>query len=248
MTSTHLKVDHASGVTTLVLARPERRNALTLDMYRALAEAFTAARYDSQTRVVLLTGAEGYFTAGNDLADFVGYRKGGEFVALTFLQALNACSKPIVAAVERGAIGVGATMLQHCDFVYAGRSTRFSLPFINFGLSLEGGTSLALARGPLARQVNRWLMLGEPFSADEALSAGLVTQVVDDDAALAKAREIAQRLAAQSPEALQATKALLLKARGPMHDTLADEIDGFTSLLEGDYSQEQLRNFVSRGK
>ena len=248
MSDPHILVSHAAGITTVTLSRPERRNALTLGMYRALADALTEATHDTQTRAVLLTGANGYFTAGNDLADFIDYRKGGEFVALTFLHALAACKKPIVAAVERGAIGVGATMLQHCDFVYAGGNTRFSLPFINFGLSVEGGTSLALGRGPLARQVSRWLMLGEAFSAAEALAAGLVTEVLDDDATLAAAQTTAARLAAMPSEPLQRTKALLQKARGPMHETLAEEIDYFTDLLQGEFAQEQLRRFASRGK
>lgn len=248
MSDPHILVSQADGITTLTLTRPDRRNALTLGMYRALADALTAATHDTQTKAVLLTGADGYFTAGNDLADFIDYRKGGEFVALTFLHALAACKKPIVAAVERGAIGVGATMLQHCDFVYAGRSTRFSLPFINFGLSVEGGTSLALGRGPLARQVTRWLMLGEPFSANEALAAGLVTEVLDDDATLAAAQTTAARLAAMPSEPLQRTKALLQKARGPMHETLAEEIDYFTDFLQGEFAQDQLRRFTSRGK
>ncbi len=243
-----LLVTRADAVTTLTLNRPDRRNALTLDMYRALTDAIRTAQADPATRVLVLSGADGYFTAGNDLGDFVGYEKRGEFVALTFLQSLAACTKPVVAAVERGAVGVGATLLQHCDFVYAGRSTRFSLPFINFGLCVEGGTSLAVARGPMARQVTRWLMLGEPFTADEALAAGLLTEVLDDDATLARARSTAARLAAQRPEALQATKALLQKARGPMHDTLAEEIARFTDLLEGEFAQEQLRKFTSKAK
>jgi enoyl-CoA hydratase/carnithine racemase len=243
-----LLVTRADAVTTLTLNRPERRNALTLDMYRAMTEAVRVAHFDPETRVVVLTGANGYFTAGNDLGDFVGYEKRGEFVALGFLQALAACTKPIVAAVERGAVGVGATMLQHCDFVYAGRGTRFSLPFINFGLCVEGGTSLSMARGPMARQVTRWLMLGEPFDAEEALAAGLLTEVLDDDATLAQAQATAARLAAQQPAALQATKALLHKARGPMHDTLTEEIDRFTDLLAGDFAQEQLRKFTSKAK
>ena len=243
-----LLVTHAGGVATLTLNHPDRRNALTLDMYRAMTAAIHAAHHDPVTRVVVLSGADGYFTAGNDLGDFVGYEKRGEFVALTFLQALAACSKPVVAAVERGASGVGATLLQHCDFVYAGRSTRFSLPFINFGLCVEGGTSLALARGPMSRQVTRWLMLGEPFNADEALAAGLLTAVLEDDTTLAQAHATAARLATQPPEALQATKALLQKARGPMHDTLAEEIACFTDLLEGEFAQEQLRKFTSKAK
>ena len=105
-----------------------------------------------------------------------------------------------------------------------------------------------MARGPMSRQVTRWLMLGEPFNADEALAAGLLTEVLDDDATLAHAQGIAIRLAAQQPAALQATKALLQKARGPMHETLAEEIDRFTDLLEGDHVQDQLRKFTSKAK
>ena len=247
MSSPYILTDTQDGVTTITLARPERRNALDLAMYRAMADAVTAATYSPATRVVLFTGGA-YFTAGNDLSDFVGYKKGGEFVALTFLKALAGCLKPVVAAVERGAIGVGATMLQHCDFVYAGRSTRFSLPFINFGLPAEGATTLILAQGAGARQATRWLMLGEPFTADEALSAGLLTEVLDDDTTLANAQLTAARLAEMSPEALRISKMLLRQARPALIQTLETEIDQFTTLLEGETAQAALRQFTQKAR
>jgi len=248
MSSPHILIDTQDGITTITLSRPDRRNALNLGMYRALADVFVAANNDTAVRVVVLTGAEGYFTAGNDLSDFVGYKKGGEFVALTFLKAISSCLKPVVAAVERGAIGVGATMLQYCDFVYAGRSTKFSLPFINFGLPAEGGSTLVLAQGAGARQATRWLMLGEGFTADEALAAGLLTEVLDDDGALVQAREIAARLAAFSPEALRINKMLLRQAKPALLQTLETEIDQFTTLLEGEAAQAALRRFTEKAK
>ena len=248
MSSPHILIQSQDGITTITLSRPDRRNALNLGMYRALADAFTVANNDTAVRVVVLTGAEGYFTAGNDLSDFVGYQKGGEFVALTFLKAISSCLKPVVAAVERGAIGVGATLLQHCDFVYAGRSTTFSLPFLNFGLSAEGGSTLLLAQGAAARQVTRWLMLGDAFNAQEALGAGLLTEVLDDGSALAKANEVAGRLAAQSPEALRITKMLLRQAQPALQQTLEAEIDHFTSLLEGEAAQAALKRFTEKSK
>ena len=248
MSSPYILTDTQDGITTITLARPERRNALDLAMYRAMADAVTAASHDPATRVLLFTGAGGYFTAGNDLADFVGYKKGGEFVALTFLKAMASCLKPVVVAVERGAIGVGATLLQHCDCVYAGRSTRFSLPFINFGLPAEGASTLILAQGAGARQAARWLMLGEPFSADEALAAGLLTAVLDDDTTLSKAHETAARLAALSPEALRINKMLLRQARPALLQTLETEIDHFTTLLEGEAAQAAIRQFTEKAK
>lgn len=248
MTSPHIIESRSEGILSLTISRPERRNSLTLDMYRALTDALLAAHADKETRVVLISGDQGFFTAGNDLSEFVGYQKGGEFIALNFLHAISSCRKPIAAAVERGAVGVGATLLQHCDFVYAGKSTRFSLPFINFGLCAEGGSTMLLGQGPLARQAARWLMLGDDFTAEEALQAGLITTVVNDDTALEAAQQVAARLAAMSPQALQITKAMLRRARGPVHEVMTEEIDHFTDLLEGDEAQALLRKFTTKAK
>ncbi len=250
MSSPYIINEIKDGIAHLIIHRPERRNALNFEMYRALSDGLRAADLNPEVRVVVISGAQGYFTAGNDLADFIGYRKdpSQEFVALTFLKSIHALSKPLVAAVERGAVGVGATMLQYCDFAYAGCGTRFSLPFIHFGLCAEGGSTRLMAQGPAARQVARWLMLGDPFTADEALAAGLLTAVVEDDQALAQAMAVAQRLAAQSPEALVANKALIKAARGDVEGTLVAEIDRFTDLLQSDTTQEALRRFTTKAK
>ena len=247
MTSPHILYSQLDGVATITLSRPERRNALTQAMYHALSDALRTADDDANVRVLVLTGANGYFTAGNDLSDFIGFKETNEaFAAASFLQVIYALKKPLVAAVEGGAVGVGATMLQHCDFVYAGRSTRFSLPFVQFGLPLEGGVSLSLAQGPMARQVARWVMLGDAFSADEACAAGLLTQATEDGQALVLATATAARLAALNPDALRASKEMIRRGKGAMAQTMTDEIAFFTQQLAGDFTQGALRAFVEK--
>jgi enoyl-CoA hydratase/carnithine racemase len=248
MTSPLISAHTADAIATITINRPERRNALTLPMYTMLADALATADNEPSARVIVLTGAANYFTAGNDIADFIGFTRDAtqEFPALTFLKTLAGLKNPIVAAVEGGAIGVGATLLQHCDFVYAGRSTKFSFPFTNFGLPLEGGVSLALAQGPLARQVARWIYLGDPFTPDEALAAGLITQVVDDGAALATAHGVATRLAAISPASIQASKAMIKAGKPTMQQTMVDEVEHFTKLLESAPTQAALKAFFER--
>jgi enoyl-CoA hydratase/carnithine racemase len=240
-----LQIQRHDGITTLTLARTERRNALDSGLYRALTEAICRAADDRETRVILITGGD-YFCAGNDLAEFVGYRRSADFVPLRFLRQLAACRKPIVAAVEGGAIGVGATLLQHCDFVHAGRSTRFHLPFVQFGLCVEGGASVILAQGAMARQAARWLLLGEPFSAEEALSAGLVTSVTDDGCALEAAYDTARRLAGLPCGGVRATKLLIRQGRTQLLAAMEEEIKHFTDLLEGDAAQQALTSFLQR--
>jgi enoyl-CoA hydratase/carnithine racemase len=232
-------------IATLTINRPQRRNALDGAMYIALAEALREADADDGISVVLLTGSGGYFTAGNDLGEFIGYTKDREFIPLRFLDALVDLRKPLVAAVERGAVGVGTTMLLHCDVVYAGRSTRFHLPFLSFGLCPEGGSSVLLAQSAGAKRAARWLLLAEPFGAEQALSADLVTEVVDDDTSLTHARAAAERLAAMAPQALIRSKQLLKDDNPNLKAAMHREIDGFTDLLVTDHAQAALRGFVA---
>lgn len=242
-----LQIRRQDGITTLTLARTERRNALDSGLYRALTAALRKAADDPQTRVVLITGGD-YFSAGNDLTEFVGYRKSADFIPLLFLRQLAACRKPIVAAVEGGAIGVGATLLQHCDFVHAGRSTRFHLPFAQFGLCVEGGASVILGQGAMARQAARWLLLGEPFSAEDALAAGLVTSLTDDGRALEAAYDTGRRLSALPCGGVQATKLLLRNGRTQLAAAMDEEIKQFTDLLQSDAAQQALTEFLARRK
>ncbi len=236
------------AIATVTFNRPTRRNALTRAMYTEAVAALQFADAHADVRVIILTGAGGYFTAGNDLGDFIGYKRGGAFEALDFLHALIEVKKPLIAAVERGAVGIGTTLLQHCDFAYAGKSTKFLMPFTPFGICPEGGASRVLAHGPMSRQAMRWLMLGEPFTAEEALIADVLTAITEDDNAYAAAVATAQKLAALDPDAVQTSKALIRAARPNMAETFDLEGAQFTRLLEGEVSQSALRAFAAKSK
>lgn len=235
------------GVLRIIFNRPERRHAITFDMYLQLAWLFTLAREDAAIRVVLLSGANNYFTAGNDLADFVEFSAEDEFVPSHFMHALSRCDKPVVAAVEGAAIGIGATLLLHCDVVYAGASTKFLMPFINFNLCPEFASSLLMVRNAGYKQAVRWLMLGEQFGAADAQDAGLVTAVVDDGTAIEQAERTVTRLLALPPPALQRTRELMRS-----HDAaaiavaIASESADFVQLLASPTAQAALVKFTSR--
>jgi enoyl-CoA hydratase/carnithine racemase len=238
------KVEH--GIATITMNRPERRNALSAPVYTALVAALQSAKNDADVRVAILTGANGFFTAGNDLSEFIGFKRGHEFAVIDFLKAIASFPKPLIAAVERGAVGIGVTLLQHCDFVYLGRSTKMSMPFAPFGICVEGGASRIMAHGPQARQALRWLMLGDPLTADDAVAAGFGTSVVDDGGAHAKAQETAARIAAMDARAVQKIKEQIRRHQPGMEKTLQDEADDFTTLLEGDAAQRAIRAFVEK--
>ena len=235
----------SEGVLALIFNRPDRRNALNGPMYQGMARALRAARLDDAVKVVLISGAQGYFTSGNDLTDFIGYDRRDEFLPAAFLRELSSLDKPVVAAVEGGAIGVGATMLLHCDFVQAGRSTKFHMPFIHLNVCPEGGSSVLVPARAGARRAARWLLLGEPFGADEALAGDLVSEVVDDGAALVSAQAVAVRLAALSPQALQASKRLLRGDLPALQAAMAVELERFTELLVQPSAQQALQRMTS---
>ena len=237
------------GALRITFNRPQRRHALTANMYLHLAWLFTMASEEAQVRAVLISGANDYFSAGNDLADFIGFRTRDEFVPAHFMRALSRCTKPVVAAVEGGAVGIGATMLLHCDVVYAGAGTKFVMPFIDFSLCPEFGSSVLLAQAGGYKQAVRALMLGEPLGALEAQSAGLVTQVVDDGAALARAEQAVSRLLSLPPVALQRTRELLRAHTAPAVAAAIDrESSSFIDLLASPAAQGALAAFTSKRK
>lgn len=215
--SEHIHVDVDDGVLTLRIARPAKRNALTQEMYGALAEGFLRAEREDTIRIIRLCGQDATFTAGNDLADFLaGGALRTDGPTLTFLRAVAATTKLLVAEVDGPAVGIGTTLLLHCDLVYASARAVFALPFVPLGVVPEFGSSLLLPRrvGPAAAA--RLLYFGEPFDAAEAARLGLVTEVLPDaDALRARVDDRIAALLAQPAQALAATRALLHDSDGP---------------------------------
>jgi enoyl-CoA hydratase/carnithine racemase len=212
------------GIRTLRLSRPAKRNAITSAMYAALADALRAADADEDVRVVVLTGSGGSFTAGNDLADMAANPPlGDDAPPVRFLAALSTLRPVLVAAVDGPAIGVGTTVLPHCDLVYATVTSTFRLPFVNLGLVPEAASTLLLPRLVGTQKAAELTLFGEPFDAAEAHRLGLVTALTPDAAALtALVAERASTLAAKPAEAVRETKRLL---RDESAVTVADRLD-----------------------
>ena len=233
---------------TLVLSfnRSEKVNALTRYMYSGLAKALNDAAGDFGIRAVVLTGEGENFTAGNDIADFIDNPPTSDSSEVAqFLGALLNFPKPLLAAVKGNAIGVGTTMLLHCDVVIAGPTAKFSMPFASLGLVPEAGSSFLFPQLVGYQRAARIFMTGESFNADAAVEMGLVTAVAADP--LAQAMTIAQQIAEQPPQAIINTKALL-KARN--HDSVAAvmkaEFEIFAMALQSDEAVEALMKFMSR--
>ncbi len=236
------------GVRSLTISRPDKRNALDRATYRALGEALTDAAQDESVRVVVLTGAGNCFTAGNDLADFQDTTPTGEPSAgLTFLKVLSSFEKPLIAAIEGFAVGIGTTMLLHCDLAYAGAGARFRLPFVNLGLCPEGASSFLLPRIAGTKAAAELLLLGEPFGPQIALDAGLINAVAPEGGALALALEKARALAQLPPVSLATTKRLM---RAHLHDQIAHalelEAENFHALRRGPEAQAAFAAFFRR--
>ena len=229
------------------LNRPEKKNALTFAMYTAMNEALAKADSDSGVRVVLITGAPDCFTAGNDLADFAAAKPGETSPAIRYLETLAATAKPVVAAVGGVAIGIGTTMLLHCDLVYAAEGARFQLPFVNLGLCPEAASSAilpALMGTPRAAEL---LLFGEFFDAQAARDLGIVNQVVADRELLATATARAQRLSEKPPAALRTTKMLLKSGQAEaVKQAMSREGRQFAALLEGPEAKEAMAAFMER--
>jgi enoyl-CoA hydratase/carnithine racemase len=209
--SEHVRVEKQGAVLAVTLARPERRNAITIAMYAALAEAVERGSGDESVRLIVFTGEGQDFAAGNDLADFLETVPGDreEIAVWRFLRALAACETPILAAVHGNCVGIGTTMLLHCDLVIAEEGTRFSMPFVDLGLVPEAASSLLLPRLVGRRLAARYLLLGEPFGVDEAISAGIVSHRAATGELAATLRSIVGQLLAKPAEALRQTQRLL---------------------------------------
>jgi enoyl-CoA hydratase/carnithine racemase len=206
----HIVASTEGRVRTVVINRPEKKNALTVSMYRRLADELANAAQDPAIRVVVITGVDGVFTAGNDLADFEKASDDGVTTFVNpFLAALPEFPKPLVAGVNGLAVGIGTTMLLHCDLVYASSEAVFSMPFAPLGLTPEAGSSLLLPRVAGLQRATELLMLGERFDAERAREAGFVNEVVAPDQLSQRVASRAEALAALPPAAVRQTKALI---------------------------------------
>src|SRR5436190_3634886 len=202
--------ERSGSILRIQLNRPAKKNAMTMSMYVTLADLLNDAAKDDRIRVVLWHGAGDSFCAGNDVEDFLKNPPGpGESPQTRLMTALINFDKPIVAAVHGAAIGGGTTMLTHCDFVYAGESAKFQMPFINLALVPEFGSSCTIPARIGYLRAAELILMGKFFDAKRAAELGLVTQVVSDQNLLATATETAQKLAAKAPYALQACKRLM---------------------------------------
>ena len=227
-------VSRRGHVCEVRLNRPEKRNALTSNMYEALINAFREAEGDDDIHVLLLSGEGGCFTGGNDLRDFLDAPAviGSDHVIARFLRALSGFGKILIAAVHGPTVGIGATLLLHCDLVIAAaRSTRIITPFVKLGVVPEAASTLLLPRLLGHQRAAEMLFLGEPLDASTAKEWGLVNRVVDDEALMEQARALADAAAKQPPGAVRATKRLLRIAQSAEVST---------------HMQEELREFASR--
>ena len=206
--TTHVAVSTIERVTTITLQRPDKKNAITQEMYGAMADALLAYASDDAARALVITGTGDYFTSGNDLQDFA--RGGdGEPPVKRFLEAIAACPKPVIAAVNGSAIGVGLTMLLHCDLVYAAEGALLSAPFVKLGLVPEAASSLLLPRVVGPAVANDIFMTGRALTASEALACGLVSRVLPADRFAQSIAELARIVAGSAPNAARHTKALV---------------------------------------
>ena len=246
--STDILIERTGPVWTLTFNRPEKRNALTHAMYTALVDALDAARADPQVRAVILTGAGACFTAGNDLQDFLRTPPTGpDSPVVRFLRAIIDFPKPLLAAVPGVAVGIGTTLLLHCDLAWAAPAARFELPFVRLALVPEGAATHLLPLAVGAKQASAMLLAGEALDANTVARLGLINGVVDADALQAHVRAQAERLAELPPQALQQTKALLrAPQRAATLAALTAEIQAFGRQLQSPESRAAMQAFFSR--
>ena len=252
-----IKTATLNGVATIEIARPEKKNALTIAMYQAMADAIEAAKADPAVRALLITGQPGIFTSGNDLEDFAARSAGGgsggsdrdDSPVFAFMRALIGCDKPVVAAVTGAAIGIGTTLLLHCDFVFVSDEARLALPFVGLGLVPEFGSTRLLPQLMGQARAAEKLLLGDPFTGAEAVECGIATAVLPAGEVANHARRVAQRFNALPPGAVRDAKKLL---RGPQAEALLQTIraegDVFAARLRSPEVKEALQAFFEKRK
>jgi enoyl-CoA hydratase/carnithine racemase len=245
-----LLIDKSSGVLTITLNRLDKKNSLTRTMYAGMAEALAQADADATLSAAVIQGHETVFSAGNDIGEFLNrLASGEESPAFQFLRAISVFSKPLLAAVCGPAVGIGTTMLFHCDLVYAGDNAAFSMPFVNLGLCPEAASSYLAPQLMGYGRAAEALLLGEPFLAETALEMGLVSRIVPPSEASALAQRQARKLAAKPLGSLIETKRLLKKSQsGIVAERLLEEGASFARLLTEPAAREAFTAFLEKRK
>jgi enoyl-CoA hydratase/carnithine racemase len=244
-------VEDDEAIRVIRMNRPDKKNALTGEMYAVMADALSGASNHAAIRCMLIAGAQGAFCAGNDLQDFQRATEDGEGLSepiLRFLHALARCRKPLVAAVQGIAVGVGTTMLLHCDYVVAADDARFMTPFTSLGLVPEAASSLLAPRLMGQRHAFALLAMGEPLDAPAAQSRGLVNRIVAAAEVDAQAMQAARKIAGLPPQAVAMTRQLM---RGGSDDIVAridEEADFFKVRLQSEEAKAAFRAFFERRK
>lgn len=248
----HLIVTDEDATRVITLRRPEKKNAITNDMYRAMSDAIDTAQNNPAIRCIIITGGSGVFTAGNDLEDFMAdgatadsFRSSN---AIKFLYSLAQNLKPIIAAVDGVAIGIGTTMLFHCDYVLASTSATFATPFIHLGLVPEGASSLLMPRTMGHQRAFAMLVMGRSVSADEAREAGFVNVVVSPGHTEAEARKVAREICALPAEAVAISRKLLKLPPEDLTRRIDQEGHLFGERLKSKEAMAAFKAFFSRKK
>ena len=243
-----------NGVATIEIARPEKKNALTVAMYQAMADALNAAQADPAVRAVLITGQPGIFTSGNDIEDFMSRPPGSgsnsaESPVFQFMRALVGIDKPVVAAVTGAAIGIGTTMLLHCDLVYVSDEARLAMPFVSLGLVPEFASSLIVPKLLGNVKAAEKLLLGDPFSPEDAVDARIANAVLPAGEVVNHARRIAERFNGLPPGAVRETKKLLRRtSTDEILKTIAVEGELFGARLRSPEAMEAFQAFFQKRK
>ncbi len=249
--SEYIEVSRKDAVQIIRIMRPTKKNALTREMYQTMADALRAGDADSNVRCHLFLGHEGVFTSGNDIADFMQAAQGGVGIGdavLAFLRAIITIEKPMLAGVDGIAIGVGTTMLLHCDLVYASPIARFKTPFLDLGLLPEAGSTLVAPRLLGYQQAFSMLAMGEELSAQQAKDAGLVTAVSGEHDLEEQVLAAASRVAARPPQAMALTRRLMRGDRDEIVARMEEESGHFAERLQSQEAQQAFMAFMSRGK
>ncbi|MBU6957727.1 enoyl-CoA hydratase/isomerase family protein [Pseudomonas sp. CVAP len=242
-------LERERGLLTLRLNRPDKKNALTRAMYRQLADALQQADADPEINAILITGTRECFTAGNDIADFLEEPPSDlASPVFQFMRSLLECRKPVIAAVAGAAVGIGTTLLLHCDLVYISADAKLRMPFVNLGLCPEFGSSLILPRLLGQAKAAELLLLGEGFSGEQAAAWGIATQALPSgEAAVAKAREMALRFETLAPEAVRISKQLMKAPdREQLRKAIEEEGNLFVQRLRSPEAIAALSGFINR--